>query len=458
MRNRSIDGRVCESFYAEDIDSAFRALEQIDCLGELRFDLSQLQIKDIKKIREKSIKKLIFTCRGEKISKENLTKIYEEAIKVGFDYIDIDFNEDGDILSELELQLAQSTTLLILSYHNYHETPGLKNLEPIVSLLFSSQADLIKIACLANTKEDVSILLQLQKQFENTICLAMGKFATESRIKSLKAGGLFTFVALQPEKSTAPGQLNYHQFEQAFTQFRGVEKIKLAVLGNPISHSKSPDLFKSFFEEHRVNGVYEKIELGNINEFEELKEHFNGFNITAPFKQSIIPYLDELSEAAQKIGAVNTVYQMNGKWLGDNTDYVGITNSIKTLKQLEEIQNCLIIGAGGAARAALYALQQKNIKVSIINRTHLKAQALAEEFEVTVLKYVQLKNFDLIINTIPQPFNLINPEELSIKHCILDAIYPVSVFEKQRETLGFKLIKGEVWLEAQALESMRIFQ
>lgn len=457
MRNRSLDGLICESFYAEDISSAYEALEQIESLGELRFDLSQLDFEDIKKIREKTNKKLIFTCRGEKYSKENLLKVYENAIASGYNYIDIDYEKDGEILGDLELLLVQSSTLLILSYHNYLETPKIKDLEPIIALLFSSQADLIKIACFAKTKDDVDLLIQLQKQFANTICLAMGEFATESRVRSIKAGGLFTFTALHPEKSTAQGQINYKDFEQAFTHFRGEEKLKLAVLGNPISHSKSPEIFHRFFLENQIDGVYEKIELDQIEEFETLKSSFDGFNVTAPFKQSIISYLDDLSEAAKEIGAVNTVFTKDGVWIGDNTDYVGILKSIETEIELSSINNCLILGAGGAARAAAYAMKSRGISTTICNRSFNKAKLLAEDFSLIAEETINPLEYQLIINTIPEPFSLVDKNQLQSHQVILDAIYPVSQFLSIQKEKNFNLIGGEKWLYHQAQEAFLVF-
>jgi shikimate dehydrogenase len=233
--------------------------------------------------------------------------------------------------------------------------------------------------------------------------------------------------------------------------------MKLAVLGNPIGHSKSPDLFKTFFYDEEVIGVYEKIELENIGEIEILKKHYDGFNVTAPFKQSMIAYLDELSEAAQKIGAVNTVYQKEGKWIGENTDYKGILEAIRSCTDFSKIRKVLILGAGGAARAAAYAMNQTNIPCFVINRTYGKAVQLANDFNIYAIEEAPLQDIQLIINTVPEPFSVISPEELTPHHIVLDAIYPKSAFARSASEIGFILIRGEVWLKEQALEAYRIF-
>lgn len=457
MRNRSLDGRVCESFFAHDLSSALNAIEKIKSLGELRFDLSELHIDDIKTIKDKTDNKLIFTCRGGKFSEDLILQAYQKAIESDYDFIDIDLQHDGYLLSSLYPALSQSSCQLILSYHNYDETPSLKNLEEIIHKLESSKANIIKIATLTHQQNDVEILMKAQNSKKDIICLGMGEFATESRIQSILNGGAFTFTAFDLSKSTAKGQLDYDSFQDAYMNYRGGKSIKLAVLGNPISHSKSPVLFKGFFEDNKINGLYEKIELEQIQEFDTLKTQYDGFNITAPFKQSIIPLLDELSDAATKIGAVNTVYKSNDKWFGGNTDFLGILNSIEEEISFSEIKNCLIIGAGGAARAAAFAMNSIGVDTTITNRTHSKAQKLADEFSITAKENINIEDYQIIINTVPNPFLLINPASLQTNHIILDAIYPQSLFIPFQKEHGFTFIKGEKWLYHQAKTAYTIF-
>lgn len=457
MRNRSLDERVCESFFAEDLSSALMAIEKIKSLGELRFDLSNLHTDDIKTIKEKTDHKLIFTCRGGQFSEEININAYRAAIESNYDYIDIDLQHDGTLLPSLHSALSQSSCQLILSYHNYDETPSVEILDKIISNMASSKADLIKVATLLHHKSDMDILIQAQNSHQNTICLGMGEWATESRIQSILNGGAFTFVAYDLSKSTAKGQLDYNGFQNAYMNYRGGHTIKLAVLGNPIAHSKSPVLFKEFFEKNEINGVYEKIELENIEEIKELQNLYDGFNVTAPFKQSIIPFLDHLSKSAKSIGAVNTVYKRDNQWYGDNTDYLGILNSIQKEMAFTEIKNCLIIGAGGAAKAAAFAMSSINVKTTIINRTFSKAKLIANDFSMLAQESIDIKNYQLIINTIPEPLNLIPSSELQTHHIILDAIYPNSQFIPFQEERGFTLIPGENWLFHQAKAAYEIF-
>ncbi len=454
MKNISLAERVCESFYAENLAQCLESISKLQNIGELRFDLSGLAISDLKHIIASTEKSLIFTCRTPKVHKINAIKAYQKAIDVGFQYIDIDFFMDGDILQQLH---SLEKTQIILSFHNYEQTPPKYELINILDELKSTHPHIIKVATLLKSKEDIKILEELQSEYRDAIIMGMGEWAVESRIKSIRAGAAFTYLALEKQQSTAKGQVNFMEFQDSYISYRGGEKLKLAVIGNPIAHSKSPELFHGFFMHDGVKGVYEKIELEDIEEIEILKKHFDGFNVTAPFKQAIIPYLDALELSAQKIGAVNTIYQKAGKWMGDNTDFKGIIEAIVSATDISKIESCLIIGAGGAARAAAYAMNHSKIKCSIINRTFSKAETLAKEFETVAHQKVHLEDYQLLINTTPQPFSIINSEELNEQHIVLDAIYPNSVFAKHSSEKNFKLISGEVWLKEQALEAFRFF-
>lgn len=457
MRNRSLDGRVCESFFADDLSAAIDAVEKIKSLGELRFDLSQLRIDDIESIKNSTDNALIFTCRGGRFSDDIQLESYLKAIESYYSYIDIDLEHDGALLPSLYAPLSQSSCQLILSYHNYDETPSPKILEERVFKMASSKADLIKIATLLHSPDDIDTLIKTQNSHQNIICLGMGELATESRIKSILNGGAFTFAAFDLSKSTAKGQLDYDSFQKAYMNYRGGKSIKLAVLGNPIAHSKSPVLFKEFFEENEINGVYEKIELEQIDELAELKHLYEGFNVTAPYKQNIIPFLDELSDSAKSIGAVNTVFKKENQWTGENTDYLGILNSIKEVIAVTEIQNGLIIGAGGAARAAAFAMKSIGVESTILNRTFSKAKHLADDFSMDAKENINIEDYQLIINTIPNPLSLIKDSQLQAHHIILDAIYPNSQFKPFQKEIGFRLIPGEKWLYHQAKAAYHIF-
>lgn len=235
--------------------------------------------------------------------------------------------------------------------------------------------------------------------------------------------------------------------------------MKLAVVGNPIAHSKSPLIFQFLFESLKINASYEKILLHSANEISALfKKGMIGVNITAPFKQSILPFLDKISDDAKQIGSVNTVVLKESKLHGFNTDYLGIVNALEEKGIDLTSKRCLILGAGGAARAAIYGLKKRNAVIQIYNRTENKASDLAKEFEVDFLKKSELKkaiqNTDILIDTLPSGIRMISEECLRSDLIVLDASYPKSVYKGSRIA---QLIGGEHWLLHQALPAFELF-
>ena len=162
---------------------------------------------------------------------------------------------------------------------------------------------------------------------------------------------------------------------------------KFAVFGNPIEHSLSPGIHQQFAVQHGLNISYEKL-LSSKNSFKSDVESFfgnggNGCNVTMPLKEVAFELCDELTDTAARANAVNTLYKLkNGKLCGHNTDGYGLLADLtKNLKLNLKNRHIVILGAGGATRGILQPLiSQSPASLSIVNRTHEKAQKLAEEF------------------------------------------------------------------------------
>lgn len=160
----------------------------------------------------------------------------------------------------------------------------------------------------------------------------------------------------------------------------------LKLIGYPIKHSMSPWIHKEFLRRTEIAGDYSLFEINPEDNFEEklqqLKaEQTDGFNITVPYKEKIIPYLDEIDKTAKEMQAVNTVVTKDRKWIGYNTDGIGYVRALKNayphLFQAKDLK-ILIIGSGGAARGIYYALAQAGQKViDLANRTKMKAEEIA---------------------------------------------------------------------------------
>ncbi len=237
------------------------------------------------------------------------------------------------------------------------------------------------------------------------------------------------------------------------------------LIGKTLKHSFSKTYFEQKFKDQKIeNTEYRNFEFQNIDEvrvkLSEVKE-LKGLNVTIPYKSSIIPFLDELDDIAEKIEAVNTIkIDDDGKWIGFNTDVYGFSTSLKPfLTNLHE--KALILGTGGASKAVEYALKQLNISVVKVSRTKGKTDLTYADLNENVFKACKL-----IINTSPLgtwpnveespdiPYNLLTPE-----HLVYDLIYnpEKTLFLKQAESAGAIIMNGLNMLKLQAEKSWEIW-
>ena len=183
---------------------------------------------------------------------------------------------------------------------------------------------------------------------------------------------------------------------------------KYGIIGFPLGHTFSPQIHNPAFKTLNIDAIYEKLPINPDsfnNDILKLKTgNYNGFNVTVPFKQRIIPFIDQIDPLAQKINAVNTILKKDGTWLGFNTDIYGFGEPIT--KYLPSIKSALVVGAGGTSRAVCFFLMENNLKtLTIINRNIEKAQnlknVLEDEYkkEITVypLNHEIDNKFDIII-------------------------------------------------------------
>ncbi|BDX38398.1 shikimate dehydrogenase (NADP(+)) [Tenuifilaceae bacterium CYCD] len=189
--------------------------------------------------------------------------------------------------------------------------------------------------------------------------------------------------------------------------------------------------------------------------------NISGANITTPFKEEVMPYLDFISDDAKLIGGVNTIVNADGKLSGYNTDHFGVTRSlIESGLNLNGLK-CLILGAGPAARAAVYGLVKNRAEVTVSNRTHSKAQLIANDFGCRVLEIDKIKSeiggFDVVVSTLLPDANPISDVDLPSNLIILDANYRMSNFGIYAEAFYCKIISGKRWLINQAVESYKYY-
>ena len=231
------------------------------------------------------------------------------------------------------------------------------------------------------------------------------------------------------------------------------------LIGKTLSHSFSEVYFnEKFLKEDISDAEYKNFELNNISEFTDLisKMKLSGLNVTIPYKESVIPFLDELTPQAKAIEAVNTIQFKDNKLIGHNTDTIGFSQSIYPL--LNERKNALILGNGGASKAVQYALKTLNIKYKIVSRK--------SSFDYSDISIKSIGYYDIIINTTPlgtypktADFPQIPYKQLNENHLLFDLIYnPIeSTFLRFGKTRNCSIKNGLEMLEIQAESSWNIW-
>ena len=238
------------------------------------------------------------------------------------------------------------------------------------------------------------------------------------------------------------------------------------LIGKTLSHSFSKKYFEEKFKRENINAVYENFELNDISHVEGLFSiHSNlcGLNVTIPYKEQIIPYLDEVDEQAQKIGAVNTIYidKETGKMKGYNTDVYGFKQSLKPFLENQH-QRALILGTGGASKAVAYVLNELGITTAFVSRTpQLENQLNYDELNENILA-----SFLLIVNTTPlgtfpnvDEKPTINYDAITPNHLLYDLVYnpAETAFLKEGKKRGALTINGEQMLQLQAEKAWEIW-
>ncbi len=232
----------------------------------------------------------------------------------------------------------------------------------------------------------------------------MGEIGLAGRVLSLRAGSALAYAAV--EQATAPGQLSLEAMTQLYRAGRITRKTRVyGVIGNPIGHSLSPLLHNTAFRARKFDAVFLPFLVQDLGDFLRSSKPFGiaGFAVTIPHKERILRHLDDCDPLAARIGAVNTVVvRGGGRLYGYNTDYVGVLRSLDRRMQLAG-SRILLFGAGGAARAAAFALAQAGAIVCLSARRPERARALARAVGAQVVARADLRGefFDAIVNCTP---------------------------------------------------------
>ena len=238
---------------------------------------------------------------------------------------------------------------------------------------------------------------------------------------------------------------------------------KFLVIGNPIEHSLSPKLHNYWIKKNNLNATYDK-KLLDQDEIGQLildvkEEKIHGINVTVPFKKTVIPFLDILSEEAKYSQSVNTIYKDKDKIIGDNTDIQGFKIGLETTNQVIKNKKVLILGAGGVVPSIIIALKKMQIaKIYLSNRTKLKALEIKNFFpEVEIIEWGKVTSFDIIINATSIGLNErdeinIDYKNISQNKFFYDVIYnpKETNFLRKAKEFGARIENGKMMFIYQA--------
>ena len=239
---------------------------------------------------------------------------------------------------------------------------------------------------------------------------------------------------------------------------------RYGLIGHPLKHSQSRFYFNEKFEHEGLDCRYQHFDLKSIEEIHEVMKTYPdlcGFNVTIPYKEAIIPLLDEIDPTAKEVGAVNVVTIQNGRLKGYNTDVYGFSQLLERALKGKEVEHALVLGTGGASKAVRYVLKQKNIPFSAVSRSPEKG-----DFTYETLTDEILHQNHLIINTTPlgmapkfDDFPDLHYQALSNKHILIDLIYnPIETsFMELGKSWGAKTYGGMQMFEEQAKKTWEIF-
>ena len=239
---------------------------------------------------------------------------------------------------------------------------------------------------------------------------------------------------------------------------------RYGLIGHPLKHSQSRFYFNEKFEYEGLDCLYQHYDIKSLDELHDVMAKYPdlcGFNVTIPYKESIIALLDEIDTTAKEVGAVNVVTIANGKLKGYNTDVYGFEQLLERAVKGRDTNHALILGTGGASKAVRYVLKQKGIPFSLVSRDPEKG-----DYTYDTLTDEVLRANPLIINTTPlgmfpqiDNFPDLHYQGLTRKHTLIDLIYNPreTAFMELGRTWGAKVYNGLQMFEEQAKRTWEIF-
>ncbi|MGI4853284.1 MAG: shikimate dehydrogenase [Janthinobacterium lividum] len=417
----------------------------------------------------------IATCRRHAFggafqgTAEEQFEILIGAAKAGCELVDAEVETAEELGPDMLNVVRDAGAAAMLSWHDFSGTPDLL---PVYDRLSAFQPDFVKIVPTAKTLTDSLRLLDLLEASGGTgrlVAMSMSFHGVLTRVLGPRYGSAFTFAAPDGNEGTAPGQVS----AATLCELYRIEQISrgtalYAVAGSPIGASLSPLMHNTAFRAAGMDAVYLPLETADPQELQMVMQRLNirGLSITMPLKETVLPLLNTREAAVTSMAACNTLLrQDDGTLSGFNTDVAGIVGPLEQRLSLKG-KRVLILGAGGAARAAAFGLRERGAEVFLLNRTAARAEALAAESGAQVQPRGTLAatHFDILINSTPygmrgkQIDSPISPDEMKCD-LFFDLVYnpletPLMLIAKEAD---IETIAGAAMFVAQGVRQYELW-
>ena len=453
---------------------------RLDGLGDLDA-AARFLATDWKKINCPAILTLRDPAQGGRsaaLTFEDRKRFWSSGNKIPADtYVDLEIDLVADYMANG--QAPFDWRQVICSHHDF---VGSQNPGPVFERLTATPAGIIKLAVQANDAAGcipiLNLLERARRAGRDMIAIAMGDAGLMTRILGPAYGSFLTYGSSDEEKKTAPGQKTAREMRDLY-RIDSVtrETAVFGIIGSPVMQSMSPRIHNAAFAEIGFDAVYIPFEVHNATEFmrrmarprsRELNWNLRGLSVTAPHKMTVMEHLDWIEPAAKQMRAVNTIVVRGDELHGYNTDVIGFISPLRQRFGSLAGVRCAVIGAGGAARAVLWALNQEDASVSVFSRDPAKAESVARQFnaESKSLSEADLSSFEIVINATPLGMRGKNQDEtpatlpqLRGVRLAYDLVYnpPETRFLAEARAAGCDTLGGLEMLLAQAFQQFKLW-
>lgn len=396
-------------------------------------------------------------------SAEEQLEILETVAGAGASLVDLEV-ESAEHLGQATVRGLGKLAPLMVSFHDYLETPS--SLEMAVGRLRRFAAKYYKLVTLSRDPLDNAAVLDLLKEGRGKlVAFTLGDMGSPTRLMCLAAGSPFTYAAATKGGVAGIGQIPAVLMRDRYGAADIGRRTKIfGIAASPVGHSMSPAIHNAGFAAVGVDAVYLPFEVPEFDRFwKEFAPRLDGLSITMPHKAAALRAATQRDPMAERIGAANTLVKSGRQWKAYNTDTTGILEPLEKRIKLAGAK-VLVAGAGGAARAAVYALRDAGCEVSIVGRTPERVRALAAEAGVAFVDRGKLGSYDVILHATPlgqtpkTGESFFEASELNAK-ILFETVYNPRVTELARlaQKRGLEVIWGGEMFLAQAARQFELW-